>query len=162
MKNSVARPEGWPKNPVSRASREEPVAAVAPRLAECDASESVIRASVTYSGLGLDQRDTEERQAEVNIDIGRREIWICAGAILLAACAHATRAKAPGPGAPAEPWRDLLPAPVSAERGAGAFPVAAGMVIVAPQGDAGTANRATTRRDAAANDRRAAGNSVVG
>ena len=74
----------------------------------------------------------------MNIDIGRREIWICAGAILLAACAHATRAKAPGPGAPVEPWRDLLPAPVSAERGAGAFPVAAGMVIVAPQGDAGT------------------------
>ena len=62
----------------------------------------------------------------MNIDIGRREIWICAGAILLAACAHATRAKAPGPGAPVEPWRDLLPAPVSAERGAGAFPVAPG------------------------------------
>ena len=92
------------------------------------------------------QPATATFEAEVNIDIGRREIWICAGAILLAACAHATRAKAPGPGAPAEPWRDLLPAPVSAERGAGAFPVAAGMVIVAPQGDAGIESRDNSPR----------------
>ena len=58
-------------------------------------------------------------------------MWICASIVLLAACARGPRAKTSAAAEP-EVWRGLLPAPVSLERSAGAFPIGAGIVIVAP------------------------------
>jgi hexosaminidase len=56
--------------------------------------------------------------------------------MVAAACARGPRPRTSG-AAEAEPWRDVLPAPVSVEKGSGSFPIGPGLVIVAPADTAG-------------------------
>ena len=71
-------------------------------------------------------------------------LWgACMGVLMIGACARAPRAVAPKPVTSAPTWRDLVPAPVSAERGTGQFTLAPGVVIVAPPNDQAVARVAT-------------------
>jgi hexosaminidase len=56
--------------------------------------------------------------------------------VVTAACARAPRVKGPQPVEPLSAWREIMPAPVTVERGAGTFTVGPGLVIVAPANDA--------------------------
>jgi hexosaminidase len=71
----------------------------------------------------------------VTIDTRWVAACACAIGVLLAACARGPRAKTSAT-PETEAWRDLLPAPVSVERGTGVFPIGPGIVIVAPENDA--------------------------
>ena len=67
----------------------------------------------------------------MSIDRRTISVWICASTVLMAACARAPRARTSA-ATETEAGRGLLPAPVSLERSAGAFPIGPGIVIVAP------------------------------
>ena len=67
----------------------------------------------------------------MSIDRRTISVWICASTVLMAACARAPRARTSAT-TETEAGRGLLPAPVSLERSAGAFPIGPGIVIVAP------------------------------
>jgi hexosaminidase len=77
--------------------------------------------------------------------IQRAVVWsVCVGLTVAAGCARAPRAKAPtGTNAAPPTWRDIMPAPASAEPGNGQFTVGPGLVIVSASTDKAVSRIAT-------------------